>query len=148
MSASVPPGLGDDGVPAWGRRLTVLCPACGLATHRHRTLDFDGVNTYRLQAGPGPVGAVDGQESRTERAWIALMPGDFPACFFADDKVYHLAGGIAWLGPHHRDYGNARVAHDACCPGRHPSQPTTSRGASELWQAMRMRLTHARSGPG
>ncbi|MFD3622423.1 hypothetical protein ACFWWT_46220 [Streptomyces sp. NPDC058676] len=31
--------------------LTVPCPHCTLATHRHCTLDFDGVNTYRSQAG-------------------------------------------------------------------------------------------------
>ncbi|MEU4655115.1 hypothetical protein AB0G32_14445 [Streptomyces sp. NPDC023723] len=66
--------------------------------------------------------------------------GDYPARFFADTEVYHLAGGIAWPGPHHRDYGNAKVAHAVCCPGLHPSPPKTSRGANELWRAMRLRL--------
>nr|WP_129839540.1 hypothetical protein [Streptomyces albidoflavus] len=74
------------------------------------------------------------------------MPGNYPARLFADDEVYHLAGGIAWPGPHHRDYGDAKVAHDACCPGRHPNRPMTSRGAAELWHAMRMRLARSRDG--
>jgi hypothetical protein len=133
-------GPEDSLVPAWGRKLTVPCPACGLATHRHRTLDFDGVNIYRPQARPDAVQAVSGEEPDVERAWIALMPGDYPARLFADSEVYHLAGGIAWPGPHHRDYGNAKVAHDACCPGLHPTQPDTSQGAGELWRAMRLRL--------
>lgn len=139
---SVPPPYSpqDDLVPAWGRKLTVPCPACTLPTHRHRTMDYDGVTTYRSQAGPDPARAVDGEEPEHEVAWIALMPGDYPARLFADTEVYHLAGGIAWPGPHHRDYGTAKVAHDACCPGRHRTPPATSRGADELWRAMRLRL--------
>ncbi|MEV0041291.1 hypothetical protein [Streptomyces sp. NPDC050804] len=80
------------------------CPACGLATHRHRTLDFDGVNTYQPNAGPDPT-RIDGTsgEPGFEKAWIALVPGNFPARYFADEEMYHLAGGIAWPGPHHRD---------------------------------------------
>ncbi|MFF7858754.1 DUF6083 domain-containing protein [Streptomyces sp. NPDC007904] len=132
-----PPGAE---VPAWGRRLTVPCPACGLATHRHRTLDYDGVSTYRSQAGPDPAHVIAGEEPEVEAAWIALIPGDFPATFFADTEVYHLADGIAWPGPHHRDYGTAHIAHDACCPVLHATQPVTSRGAGELWRAMRLRL--------
>ncbi|NEE25434.1 hypothetical protein G3M53_08140 [Streptomyces sp. SID7982] len=83
------------------------------------------------------------QEPEREGPWLALMPGNYPARFFADDEVYHLAGGIAWPGPHHRDYGNAKVAHDACCPGRHPNRPMTSRGAAELWHAIRIRLARS-----
>ncbi|MGW9563295.1 DUF6083 domain-containing protein [Streptomyces albidoflavus] len=139
-------GLGNTAVPAWGRRLTVACPACGLATHRHHTLDFDGVNTYRPQAGRDPARVSGSQEPERDGAWLALMPGNYPARLFADDEVYHLAGGIAWPGPHHRDYGDAKVAHDACCPGRHPNRPMTSRGAAELWHAMRMRLARSRDG--
>lgn len=142
MATSVPPqqGPADDRVPSWGRRLTVPCPACGLPTHRHRTLHYDGVNIYRPQAGAAPVSAIEGSEPDMEVAWIALMPGDYPARRFADVEVYHLAGGIAWPGPHHRDYGTAQVAHDACCPGLHSSPPTSSPGAGELWRAMRLRL--------
>ncbi|MFF5019568.1 hypothetical protein [Streptomyces sp. NPDC001165] len=132
-------GLDDSLVPAWGRKLTVPCPHCGLATHRHRTLDFDGVNIYRPQAGPDPTRAVDEGDPEQEVAWIALMPGDYPVRLFADSELYHLAGGIAWPGAHHRDYGTGKVAHDACCPGLHRSQPVTSRGAGELWRAMRLR---------
>lgn len=117
------------------------CPACGLATHRHRTLDFDGVNTYRANAGPDPA-RIDGisGEPDFEKAWIALIPGDFPARYFAEDEMFHLAGGIAWPGPHHRDYGAVKIAHNACCPGQHEVRPDSSRGAGELWQAMRLRL--------
>lgn len=143
MSAPSQSGLGNAGVPEWGRRLTVPCPACGLATHRHHTLDFDGVNIYRPQAGRDPARVSGSQEPEREGPWLALMPGNYPARFFADDEVYHLAGGIAWPGPHHRDYGNAKVAHDACCPGRHPNRPMTSRGAAELWHAIRIRLARS-----
>ncbi|MFD0009027.1 hypothetical protein ACFVJ4_42685 [Streptomyces sp. NPDC127178] len=133
MSVPTQPGDGESLSPAWGRKLTVPCPACGLATHRHRTLDFDGVNTYRPQAGPDPARMVDGQGTEVEAAWIALMPGDYPARLFSDSEVYHLVGGIAWSGPHHRDYGSAKVAHDACCPGRHRGQPPiNSRNATAL----------------
>ncbi|KAF3470039.1 hypothetical protein [Streptomyces sp. Tu 3180] len=45
-----------------------------------------------------------------------LISGDYPARYFTDTKVHHLAGQIAWSGPHPRDYGSAKVAHDACCP--------------------------------
>ncbi|WP_331748697.1 DUF6083 domain-containing protein [Streptomyces chartreusis] len=128
-----------DLVPGWGRRLTVPCPQCGLATHRHRTLDFDGVNIYRPQAGPDSARILGDGEPAMEQAWIALVPGDYPTRFFADTEIYHLVGGIAWPGPHHRDYGSAKIAHDACCPGRHRSQPDTSQGAGELWRAMRLR---------
>ncbi len=148
MSGSIPPDCGGDGVTARGRKLTVLCPACGLATHRHRTLHFGRVNIYRPRAGIGPAGAADGQEPETERSWVALIPGSDPARFFTDDEAYRLASGIAWPGPQHRDYGNVKVAHDVCRPGRHPSQPTTSRGASGFWQAMRKRPTRAWSGTG
>lgn len=112
-------GRTDDLVPTWGHKLTVPCRACGLPTHRHRSMDYDGVNIYWPQAGAAPVSASEGEEPDKEVAWIALMPGDYPAWYFADDEVYHLAGGIAWPGPHHRDYGTAKVAHDVCCPGRH-----------------------------
>lgn len=139
---SVPPQQrpGDEHVPVWGRRLTVPCPACTLATHRHRTLTFDGATTYRPQATPDAVRAVTGEEPDAEPAWIALVPGDFPVRYFADTEVFHLSGGIAWPGPHHRDYGTAKVSHDACCPGLHSRRPDTSRGAGELWSAMRLRL--------
>lgn len=138
---SSPPRSGaGDAIPSWGRRLTVPCPACGLATHRHRTLDFDGTNIYRSHAGPDPT-RVDGTTGEPEggKVWIALVPGDYPARYFTEDEVYHLAGGIAWPGRHHRDYGTAKIAHDACCPGRHDARPGSSRGAAELWQAMRLR---------
>ncbi|MFJ2819059.1 hypothetical protein [Streptomyces sp. NPDC087294] len=111
-----------------------------MATHRHRSLDFDGVTVYRAQAGPDPVRAIDGGEPEGERAWVALVPGDYPARLFADTELFHLVGGIAWPGPHHRDYGIAKVAHDACCPRLHGERPVTSRGAGELWRAMRLRL--------
>lgn len=140
MSVPAQPGSDDSLVPVWGRKLTVPCPACGLATHRHRTLHFDGVNTYRPQAGPDPARSLISGEPDMEVAWIALIPGDYPARPFADSEVYHLAGGVAWPGPHHRDYGNAKIAHDACCPGLHDSEPATSLGANELWRAMRLRL--------
>lgn len=139
MSVPSQPGLGEDGIPAWGRKLTVVCPACGVATHRYRTMHYDGVNVYRPQAGPDPARVVGSGEPEAEVAWIALIPGDYPARFFAADEVYHLAGGIAWPGPHHRDYGNAKIVHDACCPGLHRTQPVTSHGAGELWRAMRLR---------
>ncbi|MFH8342991.1 DUF6083 domain-containing protein [Streptomyces sp. AM6-12] len=103
-------------------------------------MDYDGVNIYRPNAGAAPVSAIGGEEPEQEVAWIALVPGDYPARHFADNEVYHLAGGIAWPGPHHRDYGTAKVAHDACCPGLHRTRPTTSQGAGELWRAMRIRL--------
>ncbi|MFI9176112.1 hypothetical protein [Streptomyces lincolnensis] len=139
MSNPVPPGDQGGPVPAWGRKLTVPCPECGLPTHRHRTLDFDGVHISRPPSGPDPA-HPDGQAQESEAAWIALMPGDYPARLFAGGEVYHLVGGIAWPGPHHRDYGSAKVAHDACCPGLHRGRPETSRGAAELWRAMRLRL--------
>ncbi|WP_371659994.1 DUF6083 domain-containing protein [Streptomyces sp. NBC_00280] len=140
--------MSDSRVPAWGRKLTVPCLACGLATHRRRTLHFDGVNIYRPHAGPDPARLVGGEEPEpeTEAAWIALVPGDYPARLFTDGEVYHLAGGIAWPGPHHRDYGTARIAHDACCPTLHRTQPDTSRGAAELWRAMRLRLARSTRG--
>ncbi|MGW4758164.1 hypothetical protein [Streptomyces chartreusis] len=69
--------------------------------------------------------------------------GDYPTRFFADAEIYHLVGGIAWPGPHHRDYGNAKIAHDAACPGLHGAQPDSSRGAGELWRAMRLRLARS-----
>ncbi|MFG2885685.1 hypothetical protein ACGFYV_25905 [Streptomyces sp. NPDC048297] len=103
-------------------------------------MDYDGVNIYRPQAGRDPVLAVEGEEPDREVAWIALVPGDYPAQYFADTEVYHLAGGIAWPGQHHRDYGTAKVAHDACCPGLHSGQPITSQGAGDLWRAMCLRL--------
>ncbi|MFD6329209.1 hypothetical protein ACFWGI_06470 [Streptomyces niveus] len=133
------------GVPRWGRRLTIPCPECGLLTHRHRILDLDGASPYRAHAGPDPV-RIDGESGEPEgaRAWISLVPGDYPVQYFADDEVYHLAGGIAWLGPHHRDYGDAKVAHRACCPGRHNIRPVTSRGAGELWNAMRVHRARRR----
>jgi hypothetical protein len=139
VSVPAQSGPGEVGIPGWGRKLTVPCPACGLATHRHRSLDYDGVNVYRPQAGPDPARVREGEEPDMDVAWIALIPGDYPARLFADDEVYHLAGGIAWPGPHHRDYGSAKVAHDCCCPGLHRSQPGSSRGAGELWLAMRLR---------
>lgn len=139
MGAPSRDGRGEELVPAWGRKLTVPCPLCGVPTHRHRTLDYDGVNIYRPQSDPDAVRVLDPGEPEMDRAWIALMPGDYPARFFADTEVYHLVGGIAWPGPHHRDYGNAKVAHDACCPGLHRVQPTSSRGAGELWRAMQLR---------
>ncbi|WP_331722299.1 hypothetical protein [Streptomyces canus] len=147
MSVPSQQGPGEDLVPGWGRKLTVPCPHCTLATQRHRTLDFDGVNIYRSQAGPDPARVVEGEDPTVERVWIALMPGDYPARLFADTEVYHLVGGIAWPGPHHRDYGNAKVAHNACCPGLHRSPPASSRGAGELWRAMRLRLTRASARP-
>lgn len=130
-------------IPSWGRKLTVSCPHCTVATHRHRSMDFDGVNVYRPQAGPDPTRVLENGEPEVEQVWIALVPGDYPARHFADTEVYHLVGGIAWPGPHHRDYGSAKVAHDACCPGLHRSRPDTSRGAGELWQAMRLRLARS-----
>ena len=141
MSFPSEPGSGEVQIPRWGRKLTVPCPRCGLATQRHRTLDFDGVNIYRPQARPDPARVLDGEEPPGEQAWIALIPGDYPARFFADTEVHHLVGGIAWPGPHHRDYGSAKVAHDVCCPAAHRTQPSTSQGAGELWRAMRLRLT-------
>ncbi|MFF3376796.1 hypothetical protein ACFYXF_28075 [Streptomyces sp. NPDC002680] len=132
--------MSDSHVPVWGRKLTVPCPECGLATHRHRTLTFDGVSTYRRHAGPDPARIFGTGEPEPEPAWIALVPGDYPVRFFADGEVFHLAGGIAWPGPHHRDYGTARVAHDICCPTLHPARPDTSRGTAELWRAIRLRL--------
>ncbi|WP_326615299.1 DUF6083 domain-containing protein (plasmid) [Streptomyces scopuliridis] len=136
-----PRTLTGEGVPGWGHRLTAPCPSCGLATHRHRTLDFDGVTTYRSNAGPDPtrLDGTSGGEPEGKKLWIALVPGDYPVRYFADDEIYHLAGGIAWPGQHHRDYGTAKIAHNACCPGRHENQPASSRGAAELWQAMRVR---------
>ncbi|OQD51849.1 hypothetical protein BM536_037680 [Streptomyces phaeoluteigriseus] len=128
-------------MPGWGRRLTAPCTECGILTHRHRTLDYDGVNTYRPQAGPDPARLEgDSDEPDLEPAWIALIPGNFPFRRFALDEVFHLAGGIAWPGPHHRDYGVAKIAHGACCPMLHPERPDSSRGAGELWQAMRLRM--------
>jgi hypothetical protein len=128
----------------WGRKPTVPCPRSTLATQCHRTLDFGGVNINRSQAGPDPARVVEGeQDPSLERMWIALMPGDYPARLFADTELYHLVGGIAWPGPHHRGYGNAKVDHNACCPGRHASRPTTSRRAGELGPAMRVRLTRS-----
>jgi hypothetical protein len=106
-------------------------------------MDYDGVNIYRPQASPDPTRVLDGGEPEVEQAWIALVLGDYPARLFADTEVYHLAGGIAWPGPHHRDYGSAKVAHDACCPGLHRSRPDTSRGAGELWRAMQLRLARS-----
>ncbi|MFI8348057.1 hypothetical protein [Streptomyces sp. NPDC085596] len=133
-------------LPRWGKRLTIPCERCGIVTHRHRTLDYDGVNTYRPQAGPDPEplvadgsGVACSEEPPVERAWIALVPGVFPCWPFAITEVFHLAGGIVYPGPHHRDYGHAKIAHDPCCPGLHQYTPTTSRGAAELWRAMRMR---------
>ncbi|MCA1224008.1 DUF6083 domain-containing protein [Streptomyces sp. 8L] len=138
--ASEPSSTGD-GVPAWGRRLTAPCPDCGLPTHRHRTLDLDGVTIYRANAGPDPTRIDPAPGEHAEgKVWIALVPGDFPARYFADEEIYHLAGGIAWPGEHHRDYGVAKIAHAACCPGRHQTSPLSSRGAAELWRAMRLRL--------
>ncbi len=138
-------------MPPWGKRLTIPCERCGIPTHRHRTLDYDGVNTYRPQPGPDPepVLAYDRPEASSdepavERAWIALVPGSFPFRPFAITEVFHLAGGIAYPGPHHRDYGRAKIAHDPCCPGLHQHTPTTSRGAAELWRAMRMRQLRRR----
>ncbi|WP_437035209.1 DUF6083 domain-containing protein [Streptomyces sp. enrichment culture] len=81
--------------------------------------------------------AITGEEP--EATWIALVPGDYPARLIAGTKVHHLADGIAWPGPHPRD-GTAKIAHDACCPGLHATEPVTSRGAGELWRAMRLRL--------
>ncbi|MGW2447009.1 DUF6083 domain-containing protein [Streptomyces sp. NPDC001675] len=90
-----------------------------------------------------PVHAVTGEDPDAEQAWIALVPGDSPARYFADTEVFHLSGGIAWPGPHHRDYGSAKIAHDACCPALHSSPPDTSRGARELRRAMRLRLARS-----
>ncbi|MEU3341965.1 hypothetical protein [Streptomyces sp. NPDC006668] len=99
------------------------------------------MNTYRPQAGPDPTRVdSDTDEPEFDPAWIALVPGDFPYRSFALTEVFHLAGGIAWPGPHHRDYGVAKIAHDACCPGLHYARPDSSRGAGELWQAMRLRM--------
>lgn len=140
MSVPSAHGPGDELVPAWGRQLTVPCPRCILATHRHRTMHYDGVNVYRPQADRDPARVREGGEPEAEVAWIALVPGDYPARLFAATEVYHLAGGIAWPGPHRRDYGSAKVVHDACCPAVHRVEPTTSRGAGELWRAMRLRL--------
>lgn len=140
MSVPSQHGPGEDQIPVWGRKLTVPCPQCGLATHRHRTMDFDGMNVYRPQAGPDPARVIGEGEPEVEQAWIALVPGDYPARYFADTELYHLVGGIAWPGPHHRDYGSAKIAHDACCPRLHRSRPTSSQGAGELWRAMRLRL--------
>ncbi|MFF3312949.1 hypothetical protein [Streptomyces sp. NPDC002952] len=132
--------LAHGGLPKWGRRLVVPCEECGIATHRHRSLDYDGVNVYRPHPGADPTRlTVEPGEPDLEPAWIALIPGDYPYRHFAHDEVYHLAGGIAWPGPHHRDYGTAKVAHGACCPGLHSSRPDSSRGAGMLWQAMRLR---------
>jgi hypothetical protein len=76
VGVSVPslPGLGDDSIPAWGRKLTVVCPACGVVTHRYRTMHYDGVNVYRPQAGPDPARVVGSGEPEPEAevAWIAL----------------------------------------------------------------------------
>ncbi|MEU0112164.1 DUF6083 domain-containing protein [Streptomyces bobili] len=82
----------------------------------------------------------DSDEPGLEPAWVALVPGDFPFRRFVPGEVFHIAGGIAWPGPHHRDYGVAKIAHDACCPVLHPERPDSSRGAGELWQAMRLRM--------
>ena len=73
--------------------------------------------------------------------WIALIPGDYPARLFTDGEVYRLSGGVTWPGQHHRDYSNAKVAHDACCPGRHRTRPESCEAAAELWRAMRLRLS-------
>ncbi|MEU6228103.1 DUF6083 domain-containing protein [Streptomyces sp. NPDC047042] len=141
--------MNDARVPGWGRKLTVPCLECGLATHRHRILRFDGETGYRPHARPDPLRLFGGGEPDAEAETIALIPGEYPARLFADDEVYHLAGGIAWPGPHHRDYGTARVAHDVCCPTLHRTRPDTSRGAAELWRAMRLRLARgARGGAG
>ncbi len=116
---------------SWGRKLTVPCPHCTVATHRHRSMDFDGVNVYRPQAGPDPTRVLENGEPEVEQAWIALVPGDYPARHFADTEVYHLVGGIAWPGPHHRDYGSAKVAHDACASRSSPwSSPRLPRQRS------------------
>ncbi|MFE2746173.1 DUF6083 domain-containing protein [Streptomyces scopuliridis] len=106
------------------------------------------MNTYRANAGPDPA-RIDGTsgEPDFEKAWIALVPGDFPARYFAENEMFHLAGGIAWPGPHHRDYGAAKIAHNACCPGRHEVRPDSSRGAGELWHAMRLRLARPPHSP-
>ncbi|MDX2591269.1 hypothetical protein PV343_02890 [Streptomyces sp. WI03-4A] len=94
---SVPPQQrpGDDRVRGWGRRLTVPWPACTLATHRHRTLKSDGTTLYRPHAAADTVCAVIGEEPDAEQAWIALVPGDFPARYFGDTEVFHVSGGIA-----------------------------------------------------
>ncbi|MEH0423405.1 hypothetical protein [Streptomyces sp. B21-083] len=104
------------------------------------------MNGYRPHAGPDPARLLGGGEPETEVEWIALIPGDYPAGPFADAEIYHLAGGIAWPGPHHRDYGTAKIAHDACCPSLHDARPDTSRGAAELWLAMRLRLARGTRG--
>lgn len=142
----------SDSMPGWGKKLTVPCARCGIPTHRYRTLDYDGVNTYRPQAGPDPAlpledpaAQADPEDAGVERAWIALVPGDFPYRPFAITEVFHLAGGIAYPGPHHRDYGRAKIAHDPCCPGKHEEMPTTSRGAGELWRAMKIRQLRAQT---
>lgn len=62
-------------------------------------MDFDGVNTYRSQAGPDPARADDGGKPEQEVAWIALMLGYYPARRFADTEVYHLAGTVSWRDP-------------------------------------------------
>lgn len=131
-------------VPAWGHRLTAPCPACGLATHRHRTLDFNSAHTDRSLTRPDNTG-IDRTSGEPEggKVWIPLIPGDFPTRHFADDEIYHLSGGIAWPGQHHRDYGTAKIAHSACCPGLHQTRPGSSRGAAELWQAMRLRRSRS-----
>ncbi|MEU9291887.1 hypothetical protein AB0D57_46660 [Streptomyces sp. NPDC048275] len=81
-----------------------------------------------------------GEQEEEDGAWVALIPGDFPARLFAQTELFHLVSGIAWLGAHHRDYGSAKVAHNACHPVGHTDRPDSSRGAGELWQAMRLRM--------
>ncbi|MFC9429562.1 hypothetical protein [Streptomyces sp. NPDC056987] len=56
-----PPGArtGEE-IPAWGHRPTAPCPACGLATHRHWTPNFNG---------PGDSSG----EPEGGKVWIALI---------------------------------------------------------------------------
>ncbi|MFF4732860.1 DUF6083 domain-containing protein [Streptomyces mirabilis] len=131
-------------MPGWGRRFTVPCPECGLPTHRHRTLDFGGATQYGKSWRP--VVTVGGESAEEDGAWVALIPGDFPARLFAQAELFHLVSGIAWPGAHHRDYGSAKVAHNACCPAAHTDRPDSSRGAGELWQAMRLRIARSERG--
>ncbi|MCZ1000781.1 hypothetical protein O1M63_26460 [Streptomyces mirabilis] len=52
MSVPSQYGPGDELVPAWGRQLTVPCPRCTLATHRHPTMDYDGEYVSQQYQGP------------------------------------------------------------------------------------------------
>jgi hypothetical protein len=80
-------------VPGWVCPITVPCPACGLPTHRHRTLDFGGATQYGKSWRR--VVTVGGEPAEEDGAWVTLIPGDFPERLSAQTELFHLVRGIA-----------------------------------------------------